>query len=249
MSIYPLSDWDVVLLRFTAFPVTAERPKDLHWWADIVGGEPEARTLKNTPAAIEESGQLDDRTRLSLTVTSVRTDLVATAAKTTPSPLPDVIGALPDVCPRFVDLIDKWLSLPNRFAVQRIAFGAILLHEESNREQGYERIAKFLSNTVKVDPLTWRDLLFQLNRPTTVPSTALEINRVAKWAVVAATGIMLGGGGSPQTIPEPAFATSLELDFSTSAEHRGALPDKNLTAISHDLSEQAVKMAADGDNA
>lgn len=248
MALYPSSDWTVASMRFTAFPVTPERPADHHWWRDVMNQEPEARTVKTTPVQIEESGPFNDLSRVVLSVTTARTDLVL-IPNPTPSLLPDAVGTLPDIQPRFIEIALRWLALSNRFPIQRLAFGAVLFHQEQNRKAGYERVGQFLAHTLTPSDRDSRDLFFQINWPvvsTSVPE--LVINRLTKWAVLAARGIAITPSGVTSSPPE-AWATTLEIDFSTAAETAGPLPNAQVEALLAELVSAAMLVAAEGDKA
>lgn len=249
MPVYPLTDWNVNNLRFTAFPVMAERRTDLRWWSEAVGTDSETRTTRTTPAQIEESGPFESGGRLSLTVTPVRTDWLLTGIPT-PSPSLDSAGIFPEVYPIFVRLVKRWLALESRFPIQRIAFGGFLIHPEATREAGYERLSRYLKDALRVDLRTSQDLLFQINKP--ILSRIVEgltINRLTKWLVLSVQfTLLMQAGVAPMSARgmEQGFATALELDLNTGAEHEGPLGNERLDYLLDELVQHAVEMASDG---
>jgi hypothetical protein len=215
--------------------------------------EPDVRTVRTSPAQIEMSGPFGAATsRLALTVTPLRTDW-ALSATPTMTPSFDTMGPLPEVLPEFVARMRRWIALDQaeRFPVQRLAIGATLHHQEETRAAGYERICRYLSNTLRIDPGTSSDLLFQINRFTgsaSLPGT--NVNRVNKWGVLAFRTVALAGGGA-LSISDAAdsWSTTLELDISTAADRQGPLPDERLSEVLAELVRNAESIAADGDRA
>src|SRR6185436_6046118 len=120
-----------------------------------------------------------------------------------------------------------------------------------SRAAGYERICRYLSNTLRIDPATSSDLMFQINLFTgsaSLPGT--NVNRVTKWGVLAFRSVALvGGGASAISGAADSWATTLELDISTAADRQGPLPAEHLTEVFAELVRNAESIAADGDQA
>jgi hypothetical protein len=97
------------------------------------------------------------------------------------------------------------------------------------------------------------EFLFQINRPRQSKSIpGIEINRLSRWSSSSITGfefsIMPAAiGQSVVTTREPAHATRIELDVSTPADRRAAIPQNTQAKLFVEMSELAKEIVLKGD--
>lgn len=248
-----ISQWQVRTLRVTAFLSPSAKIGEPKWWNELLGGEPDSRSLRPSKGEIIEQGPFDKGV-LSLNVSPLRIDWkleVALDFQLDDSAMPS-LGSFQEVGDKFYKLMQEWLSFATAPAIQRLAFGAIVQQSVDGREGGYRLLSKYLP---AVDLNTEaRDFLYQINRPrkSKVPSmTTLEINRLTKWGCVSLQRSLIEHQGNGITrasmFGETAYACVLELDISTPAEFKGELPQRIMVQVLSEQYEFAKEVASKGD--
>jgi hypothetical protein len=189
---------------------------------------------------------------LTLQIQSDRVDWILNAAaeQEMESIEPAVLGPFPDVLGAFVKPLAQWLTTSG--AVNRLAFGAILMQPVAGRETGYEQLAAYLSQAVKIDPRGSSDFVYQINRPrTSGVEPNLRINRLSKWAVLLATTYRVAvtpRGVAGTTMVPSASACRLELDINTAPTGDGAdLARDALPRLLNELVTLGQEIATRGD--
>jgi len=247
-----LGGWKAQGLRVTLFPGSWEAPKDLNWWAQVAGSEPESRTTKAHQGLTEESGPLAD-CQLQLAIHPTRVEWVLT-----PQSQPEdqqvtlaTLGPLEHALRVFCPAMERWLGLATCPPSNRLAFGAMLLLPVEDRIRGYRQLAEFLGH-VQLDPQASSDFLYQINRrrPSFTAVTGLVINRLSTWSVMTwQTGQALLQGveiAKPVKIDQ-GFACRLALDINTAPEFQGQLPAEQLQHVFRELVDLGVEIAHKGD--
>lgn len=162
------------------------------------------------------------------------------------------IGNWIEVVDSFNTGIRLWLG--SRAELQRLAFGAICLHEVADRKAAYSILNQLLP-TVDVDIEHSTDFFYQINRPRLVTfqdSFSCKINRLSKWsaATVVLQTVMIPGAEA--AVQPPAFTATLqnhcraELDLSTDADIR-QLPTHQLQEVWDKLTTFAAEILSKGD--
>ena len=158
-----------------------------------------------------------------------------------------LLGELEAATGDFAELMVKWLTVSP--AVIRLAYGAVLLGDVTDRVSGYKELARYLPD-IKLDPEKSQDFFYQINRPrqSTVDKD-LSINRLSKWSVASFAAIALTV--MPQNVTSalgPAsFGCRLELDISTPADLTTPLSGQKSPDLFKEFLALADELAAIGD--
>src|SRR5262249_30241751 len=119
-----VSDWEVASLRVTAFPGQNTEVKPDYWWQAVVGSEPETQLVQAKRGEKRFQGAFEGG-QLTLQVLPGRIDwLLGPAESNDEQPSEEFIpsiGRFTATCPRFQELVDRWL--PSSPPLNRIAFG------------------------------------------------------------------------------------------------------------------------------
>ncbi len=240
--------WHARGLRLTFFvgqPVDIEK---LNWWLELVGNDPESRTLRPRAGELQEQGPFKEGS-LTLGVRPERVDWNYLPIQKEETALEFAqLGPFEAALEVFVPPMLHWLqSCP---PINRMALGAALFQPVKGKEDGYIRLSKYM-NFVKLDPEGSSDFTYQINRPRSSESgvAGLRINRLSRWTV-ASVGTIQISPGIPHLQPisrTGAFATHVELDMNTSPEFSGNLPKEKLKGIFEELVHLAQEIAEQGD--
>ena len=248
----PLSGWEVQLLRVTAFPSPSAQLSRPTWWTDLIGEPPEKQVLQPREQGQRDEGLVDGK-RLILEVQPTRIDWLFTRAgdQEFESEGYATIGLLPEVLNAFLPLILRWFELETCPSVQRLVFGAVLLHIVENRQDGYRQLSAYLPS-VQLDTEGSSDFLYQINRPRNSGSGIpdLRINRLSKWSVATVRGFTLSIGSLPvtQSVQTPEFtACRLEFDINTTQFFQGDLEREQLPQVFQELVDLGVEIVREGD--
>ncbi len=250
----PLTAWQALALRLSAFRRPQPKIEQTTWWTDLVGHPPDKVTSQPKLGLHQEEG-LFASTKLSLQLQLDRVDWTLAPDTDAPSEnfeLP-TLGPFPDALATFTKLTGQWLTVAP--PITRLAFGAFLSQPVDDHQAGYRLIDRYLPK-VTLDPEGISDFLYQINRPRTsrsgVPS--LKINRLMKWSVMLFSGlsvtITVGPGSAPATTSNPVvrYAGRLELDINTVPDPTGTeLPREVMPSLLQELVELGRQIAAEGD--
>ncbi len=254
MPLLPLEAWHAEQLRLTVFtPVNA--PELLvEWWEGAVGNPPE-ETTSNVKKGLSEASGPYAAGKLTLRFEPGRADWLLTpsidAEEISISQSPPEIGELNPALEAFTDLALRWLARRDKLPqVTRMAFGAVLTHQEDDRQSGYRRLPDYVP--VEVNPGA-SDFLFQINYPAPLSTgiVGLVINRLSKWSVAAVRRMAfraVAGAGVPQSIvmAEPVYAFRLELDINTAPDFQGELAADQLCEVYRELVSAGIQIARVG---
>ena len=169
MAKFPIAEWQVQQLRLTVFPTPNAIHRAPDWWQRMIGVEPSESTTDRKRNISLVSGEFGGGS-LTLNLTSERIDwhLTATDGHIDQSISIGEIGTLVESLDPFSALAERWLAEEDIPDVARLAFGAVLLHLETDLTAGYVRLRDYVP--VAVDP-EWRDFLFQVNVRDNLPDT------------------------------------------------------------------------------
>ena len=162
-AIRPMSDWQVQILRCTAFYAPDQQFDISGWWAEIVGDLPETETKKVKDGISIEEGPYREG-KLTLARSPIAIDLRFQPA----DKLPDKINGIPAIgnfeehCPEFVGLVMKLFDVTQFPSITRLAFGSIISIPSKDRETGYIQLSEYLKS-VKIDPNS-QNFIYQINR-------------------------------------------------------------------------------------
>lgn len=210
--------WNVELLRFTGFLTPNVQIGEPSWWEDIVGEKSETRLYQPKKGQFQEKGLIND-SEFILRIDPFRVDWILRVIENQGENIKNSLGAFKDVVNYFLSLMNKWFLIENLPTLQRIAFGAIIFQPVESRKIGYEKLSKYLLESVKLDPDGSSDFLYQINRPrkSKLKIPDLSINRLAKWSVQRYRLVGFAFEPESKTIYEGQenFACRLELDINT----------------------------------
>ncbi len=247
----PLSQWQVAVLRLTAFPTATAKFDEPKWWSELTGKQPETRNIRPAKGELIEQGPFDQGT-LILQLQPLRVDWQF--SQMDEQRLDEVLipaaGSFTDVADKFVKLMLTWLSPSMVPPLRRLAFGATLLQPVEDRAQGYGLLANYLP-AVHLSPES-SDFLYQINRPRSSRVSILQnrkLNRLSKWScsvfqrgqVEIGQEVHVGAFGKQQ------YACRLELDINTAAEFMDELPRETLGKLFRELFDLGKEIAEKGD--
>lgn len=244
MPRFPIVEWQAEQLRLTCFtgpgaPVDVAVP----WWEQIGGSAPENQSVKPRRGSFEQSGPFGGGT-LTLRVEPGRIDwlLMAVVGEEMPAPFPNV-GSFPESAMIFRRAAESWLAREDVPVITRMAFGAVLLHPETDRLAAHRQLQDYLAS-VRLN-LDASDFLYQINTP--VRSRTLHdalINRLAKWS--AATWHYVTMSTSGIAVDSPSVTCRVELDISSPAEGTN-LAHELRQPLFNELFEYATAIAENGE--
>jgi hypothetical protein len=237
-------------LRLTAFYTDLDILKNPTWWRDVVGSEPESRTVRPSANELQESGLIDDKSYL-LSVRLNRVDwLVIPTLPTEENVLPERwIGSFADTVPSFSVLMERWLAIAPP-GISRLAVGIVADRSATSKIEAYEKLAELLP-ALKIDVTGSSELLYQINRPkVSKVINGLTINRLAKWSSSAFMPIQLVlNAGVQQSTPlasSNAFVARTEADINTGPEF-SELAASSTVPLLAELFEYAWEILTVGD--
>lgn len=246
----PAGRWRTELLRVTAFPSASAEASDPNWWEALVGEAPEGVTQQPKKGGVRVEGPWKD-SQLVLGIQPMRIDwglVSAPEAQGLPSSPFSDLGNFVEVKEAFVGLMGKWITTKAPPLI-RLAFGAVLFDPVGSLQEGYKGLEPLLP-AVRVDQEGATDFLYQINRrrPSKVIS-ALEVNRLSKWSVMAANFVEVAvSQGKPQYKQgKPSYALRLELDVNSAPDYEGELQADQVGALLKELVELAQEIAERGD--
>ncbi len=245
-------DWHVEQLRSTSFlmPMFERSAEDVF---RMIAQSPPDQITENRQQAVQTAAGPFASAKLDVIRHPGRIDvLLSPADGPRASQGTRTIGNCIEVVDSFNTGIRLWLG--SRAELQRLAFGAICLHEVADRKAAYSILNQLLP-TVDVDIEHSTDFFYQINRPRLVTfqdSFSCKINRLSKWsaATVVLQTVMIPGAEA--AVQPPAFTATLqnhcraELDLSTDADIR-QLPTHQLQEVWDKLTTFAAEILSKGD--
>lgn len=244
MPRFPLAEWQAEQARLTVFATSEAQRSPEQWWEEIVHSEPDDVTLSPKKRSGSVQGAYGPGT-LVLRTEPGRIDWLFGPGKAeveesiTTSELPSLGTAL-NALDTFSGVVEQWLALDDLPVVGRMAFGAALIHPETDRDAAYDRLPDYVP--VQLPPRS-SDFLFQINRPQR-SATAIEgliVNRLSKWNVVQLRIMPTAVARTFET-----FNLRLELDINTAPTFPGPIPRERLFELYRELFAEGMQIATSG---
>lgn len=247
-----MSDWQVQLLRCTAFYNPDEQFDISGWWAEMMGDLPEKEIKKAKEGISIEEGPCKDG-KLTLTKTPLAVDLRLQLA----DKLPDEINGIPTIgnfeeqCPEYVALVKKMFDVATFPSVTRLAFGSIINLPSKDQQDAYTKLSAYIKN-VKIDPVKSRDFIYRINRKR-IPKIAipgLDINRLNTWNVIkyqTLAASLVPEKITTTKVSEISYACRLQIDINTCEEFKNGLPKEKLGEIFDELVDMGKEIISQGD--
>ena len=214
--------WQAESMRMSAFPVPEAKEADTlstvkNWWSVVYADNPAIHVNQDLMLSIARMTGPVGNGFITMSKEPVRFDLKYSRVNPV-NPVQVSNDAPPAI--NFEELLDsfftaakKWLGLPDRPPLLRLAFGAVLLMPVDRPESGYEMLDAYLPD-VRVRPGT-SDFLYKINHRCPSKSLAgLQINRLSTWMCQRSTLVAVVGG-NPQPLPLVKFDCRVELDINS----------------------------------
>lgn len=248
----PLADWRAESVRLTVFPMPDATARSPEWWEAVADDQPDETTMNPKKGSQLIHGAFDPG-KLILRLEPDRIDWVLAPPERDTDELVaaceyPALGPSTEMFDTFSAIVVKWLTRDDLPAIGRIAFGAVLIHPEADRQAGYLRLPDYVP--VKVDPES-SDFLYQINLPPVPSATGIDglsLNRLSKWSVAAWKPLTLRFTGSAvrtQSVPER-YVLRAELDINTVPTFEGPIPGERLVEIYRELVAAGRAIATDG---
>lgn len=252
MPRFPLTDWRAEHARLTVFPMPDATTRSPEWWQTVTDGQPDETTMNPKKGSASIQGAFDPG-KLILRLEPDRIDWLLAPSERDMDELAaarefSTLGPAIEMVDAFSAIAEKWLARDDLPAIARIAFGAVLIHPEAERQTGYLRLPDYVP--VQVNPES-SDFLYQINLPPLPSATGIEglrLNRLSKWSVAARKSIAL-------TVTDTAvqarpviegFALRVELDINTVPAFAGPIPHARLVDVYRELVAAGRAIAANG---
>jgi len=246
-------DWHVEQLRSTSFlmPMFERSAEDVF---RLITQAPPDQITENRQQAVQTAAGPFASAKLDVIKQPGRIDvLLSPTDEARASQGTRTIGSWVEIVDSFNVGIRSWFD--SRPELQRLAFGAICLHEVADRKAAYSILNQLLP-TVDIDVEHSTDFFYQINRPRLVTfgdSLSCKMNRLSKWsaATVVLQTVMIPGAEAAAHPPAAVTATlqnycRAELDLSTDAEIR-QLPTHQLQEVWDKLTTFAAEILSKGD--
>lgn len=248
-EIQPLSNWQVHVLRCTAFYTPDETFDISGWWAEVTGDLPETETKKLKDGISIEEGPFKDG-KLILAKSPVAIDLRLQLPDKLPNEVNGIptIGSFEELYPQFVSLVKKLFCVTTFPLVKRLAFGSVINLPSTDQQEGYGQLSNYIKN-VTIDPVKSRDFRYQINHRRTSKTgiNGLEINRLNTWSVASYHTIVSPIPKIEMTTTETRYACRLEIDINTCQEFQNKLPKEKLGEIFDELVNMGKEIISQGD--
>ena len=243
--------WKVQTLRLTGFPTDiVKQPEQEQWWFALTGEYPANRLQNPRQATLQEDGPFKSG-NLIVKIEPLRVDCLYTIdakAQVESDEIP-AIGSFEDAIKDFSSIVSQLLQLSSFPLLRRLAFGSILIEPVSNRKEGYDRLAKFL--TFPIDSENSSDFFYQINRPrlSDLITPKISINRLSKWSVAGLEIVALQIKPDLKAFPPTnlRYAVRLEVDINTSQEFEGSLDKEKRIILFQQLLDYGVEISEKGD--
>ena len=204
------SDWQVGLLRATAFCLSPPDLSGIKWWELVVGAPAEVRNVRAGAGQLIEQGLVENRS-LQLQIVLARVDWIFAAKEESDGDAFPLLGGFEESVRPFLALISRWLEAAP--SLNRLAFGAQLYIPTRDVAEARRHVARILPY-VKLDWEHIRDFIFRVNRPRPFlawPEVG-ELNRIATVGAVSRKKVVA------TLLPEPQVAVPVKEEFSASLE-------------------------------
>lgn len=223
------------------------------WWQAVTGTPPEESTTNARLGTALVSGSFADN-KLMVKIEADRIDWLMIPQE--PEPNANMasaqerpsLGPAPEGLKAFSNVAEVWLKRADIPEVARMAFGAVLIHEEADKESGYRHLHEYLPIDL---PEGASDFFFQINLP--IPSQTqiphLVINRLSQWSTTAFKLLRFRVAGmeiAPQDTGHTLHTLRIVLDINTSPEFSGPIPKDKVLGVYRELVDLGTNVLTDG---
>lgn len=253
MPRFPPAEWQAEQARLTVFPMPEATTRSAEWWQTVTDRQPDETTMNPKKGSALIQGALDPG-KLILKLEPDRIDWVLAPSERDMEEVAvtrefPTLGPAMELVNAFSAIAEKWLVRDDLPAIARIAFGAVLIHPEPDRQTGYLRLPEYLP--VKVNPES-SDFLYQINLPPVAGETGIEglrLNRLSRWSVaafkVAAFRVTDMAVQAARSVSDM-FALRVELDINTAPDFAGPIPHVRLIDVYRELVAAGRTIATNG---
>jgi len=250
VEIIHTEEWQIEMLRLTAFQIPPSSVSNPEWWKIVTGEEPEIVSSRLKEGTHAEEGPFCNG-KLVNQIKPNRIDWLLTSGREQKDLGSMVVGPFSETLKAFLSLMSKWLGSATCPTVYRLAFGAVLLLPVGSLSAGYKKLVPLLPS-VELKTEKASDFMYQINRPRNSHSgvPGMEINRLSKWSVATTFGV--GFWFSPKGVEtthreEEQFACRLEIDINTRPSEYQPLPKEKSNTLLEELAELGKEIATKGD--
>ena len=219
-------NWDAELMRFTVFFTDSPIEHYKTWWSTFTGKQADESRSKPSHGEYIDTGEFRNGI-LELRVTPQRADWILRPNGMKVIDIPS-IGDFKEEIIHFKSAFISWLqSLTLR--LNRVAFGAVLLNDENDRESGYKTLSHYLPE-VPILQNNWREFNLQFNKPIVGKFDSIgeiEINRITNFSVVDMQVFTI----QQQQSFVQKFLTRIEFDINTPVNYGDHLEVKETSDI------------------
>lgn len=220
--------WNPQQLRATIFPIDDKFDNKKIW--PTIKGLPIDRSVVDAKIGISNFEGLYFKNKLSLIVSPAKIDLTwevlepLTFGET--ETIHNCLAEFDESIENFKKLTKIWFSNKALPSLKRIAFGAILIKNVANREQGYKELLPFVPIKFESKDLSEFGLQINIHTKSKIIEK-MDINRLTRWSVMR-TKSEIFQFSQPTKISKAnpdAYSLRLELDMSTQTDNQ--YPIKN----------------------
>ena len=173
-------------------------------------------------------------------------DLVLSGEQIPSAPNTNKVSSLSSTLEPFLDVVSLWLNICP--LITRLAFGASLIMQSSDKDASLKKLLQFLPD-LHLNSSEVSDLVYQINRPRDSKSwPAVKINRLSTWSMPKANVIKM-----TEDALEPKLSSEqkqrvckLDLDINT-AYVKSGIPKCSICSIFQELVKLGREIAKDGD--
>ncbi len=242
------SDWQVETLRITVFPSDINAVSMSKLWDSVIGQDPDAIHFQKDVIDAREVRLGNGRMVLAKQTDRIDWHYLSIQDNKDSVQLP-IIGKLDEELNTFTDVANACLDSSYLLSMNRMAFGAVLLHPVITVEDGNLFLEGKLA---KMNLEGVRDFNYQVNRRRKSQiDPEIEINRLSKWNVYSGQLVTVTidpiRGQQVSTTTGLSIASKLELDINTFPERTGPLPTHELSAIFGELIDLGLEISERGD--
>jgi len=147
-----------------------------------------------------------------------------------------IVGTQDEATESFFSILSPWFPLMSGMKIIRIAWGAVLLHPTSSREESYTLLNELLEE-VSIKPES-SNFLYQINnRMDSTTREDIRINRLTKWSTVKmpVATIKILSESPPDLNANIHFSARLELDINTVPESEIVILHSSLESLTNEL--------------
>lgn len=243
-----VTDWEIELVRITAFPEDYSKISPVELWDQYIGEEPDKVQIERDKFDGRHK-EYDDRiVALVKQERKIEWQYLIKQGESSSQPGLPSWGSLQAEIEILIEWSKRWLKCVDIMPVNRLAFGASLIIPNVDVTSAYSQLKEFLPNMTLENA---SDFSYQINRRRTSEKIAdLQINRLSRWNVVIlerSDSILDPAADGERNLTDWLYATRLELDINNVPIASSPLPTDSLTRIFEELVQLGLEIATEGD--